>query len=87
MQADIHYTSTRGEEARQRDLPAEHIRRRKSGSEQPYPVEIRDVPAGAQGILPRRNRLSCSSTHKSRVKDFFDPQQLSRSTTPRSSAW
>jgi len=75
MQADIHYTVDTGEKLVNETFGPNNIRRRKSGSEQPYRWKIRTAGRRARNSPSTKPLASCSSSTK-RGEGLFDPQQL-----------
>ena len=73
MQAGIRYTVATGEKLVNETFGPNNIRRRSSGTDELQPVEITDG-RGKDFSLERNGFVFVE--HPTRVKDFFDPEQL-----------
>src|SRR5687768_12793774 len=74
MQAGIPYTVASGEKLVNETFGPNNIRRRTSGTEQVFPVEIHDGRKAGQTTLDENGFVFVE--HKTAVKDFFDPEEL-----------
>lgn len=74
MQAGIPYTVATGEKLVNETFGPNNIRRRTSGNEEVFPVEIADGRSRADFSLDRNGFVFVG--HQSAVADFFDPEQL-----------
>jgi hypothetical protein len=74
MQVGIPYTVASGEKLVNETFGPNNIRRRTSGSEQVFPVEIQDGRKAGQTTLDGNGFVFVE--HKTAVKDFFDPEEL-----------
>ena len=73
MEAHIRYTADTGEPLVNETFGPNNIRRRSSGTEKPYAVEIEDGRKQAFSLEGNGFELV---EHRTAVKDFFDPEEL-----------
>ena len=76
MQAGIHYTVATGEKLVNETFGPSNIRRRSSGTEKVFSVEVADGRKAGPTTLDGHGFVLVE--HQSAVKDFFDPEELKR---------
>lgn len=74
MQAGIPYTVATGEKLVNETFGPNNIRRRTSGTEQLFPMEITDGRTAGRTTLDENGFVFVE--HETAVKDFFDPEEL-----------
>jgi hypothetical protein len=84
MQAGIRYTVATGEKLVNETFGPNNIRRRTSGAERVFPVEIADGRACADFSLDRNGFVFVE--HKTAVQDFFDKAELEKVYYPEVAA-
>jgi hypothetical protein len=77
MQAGIPYTVDTGEKLVNETFGPNNIRRRTSGTQQIHPMEVQDGRKSSHQFSIDQNGFVFVE-HKTKVKDFFDPEELKR---------
>ena len=83
MQAGIRYTAATGEKLVNETFGPNNIRRRTSGAEEVFPVEIRD---GRSGRFSLDENGFVFVEHQTAVRDFFDQSELEKTYYPEVAA-